>query len=119
MDCAKHGKEKERAGRLPASEVTKLSCLVEYAPGGVVSRTLVEGKSGTITAFSFDAGEGLSEHSAPFDAFVNLIEGKLELTIGGKPQQLVGGDAVLMPANIPHALRFPERSKMLLVMIRG
>jgi quercetin dioxygenase-like cupin family protein len=119
VDCAKHGKDKGRSGRLSPSDVTKMGCFVDYAPGGVVSRTLVEGKSGTITAFSFDAGEGLSEHSAPFDAFVQLIEGKLELTIGGKPHTLTGGEAVLMPANVPHALRFPERSKMLLVMIRG
>lgn len=96
-----------------------LEDLVAYSTGSVVSKTLVKGKSGTITAFSFDKGEGLSEHSAPFDAFVQILDGSAELTIGGENIYADKGQVVMMPANVPHSLSAIEPFKMLLVMIRG
>ena len=91
---------------------------VEYAAGSVVSKTLIDKKTGTITLFAFDAGQGLSEHTAPFDAFVQIIDGEAELTIGGKKVLAKEGEAVIMPANIPHSLKAIKQFKMLLVMIR-
>lgn len=93
--------------------------LVDYAPGAVVSRTLVKGNTGTLTVFAFDQGEGLSEHSAPFDAWVQVLDGEVDLAIGGKPVRATAGQTVLMPANVPHALSAPRRFKMLLAMFRG
>ena len=106
-------------GGLPPSKAFRLADLVEYAPGAVVSRTLAKNPAGTVTLFAFEAGEGLSEHSAPFDALVHIIDGEAELVIGGKVVRAAAGDMVLMPANVPHAVRAAERFKMLLVMIRG
>jgi len=91
--------------------------LVAYQQGAVVSRTLVFKKAGTITLFSFDEGEGLSEHTAPFDAIVTILEGEVEITIGGKPFRLKGGEMIIMPANRPHALRGVSRFRMMLTMI--
>jgi quercetin dioxygenase-like cupin family protein len=104
---------------LPPSETFCLAELVEYASGSVVSRTLVKNPAGTVTLFAFDAGEGLSEHSAPFDALVQIIDGTAELTIGGQLVRAGAGEIVLMPADVPHAVRAAERFKMLLVMLRG
>jgi quercetin dioxygenase-like cupin family protein len=106
-------------GELPPSQALRLVDLVDFAPGSVVSRALVKNSTGTVTLFAFDAGEGLSEHSAPFDALVQIIDGTAELTIGGKVIRASPGEVVLMPADIPHAVRAPERFKMLLIMIRG
>ena len=92
---------------------------VEYASGSVVSRTIVKNPTGTITLFAFDEGEGLSEHSAPFDAVVQLLDGKAEVTIGGDPHILEAGLSIILPANIPHALRAVERFKMMLTMIKS
>ena len=92
---------------------------VEYASGSVVSRTIVKKPTGTITLFAFDQGEGLSEHSAPFDAVVQLLDGKAEITIGGNPHMLEAGLSIILPANIPHALRAVERFKMMLTMIKS
>ena len=92
---------------------------VAYATGAVVSRTLVKGPTGTLTVFSFDTGQELSEHTAPFDAVVQVLEGRVELRIGGKTVEARAGEAVLMPANVPHAVRAIERLKMALVMFRG
>jgi len=94
-----------------------LAGLVEYQPGSVVSREIVKRPTGTVTVFAFDSGQGLSEHTAPFDALVYLLDGRAEITIGGKPVLTKAGDMLIMPANIPHALKAVERFKMLLVMI--
>lgn len=93
--------------------------LVAYQPGSVVSRTLIDRKIGTITLFSFDAGQGLSEHTAPYDAFVQIVDGTAEVTIAGVPQNVAAGEFIIMPANIPHSLKAVERFKMMLVMIRA
>jgi len=100
-------------------QVVDLVGLVGYQDGAVVSRTLVERRAGTVTLFAFDAGQALSEHTAPFDAWVHVLEGELELTLGGEPHTLAQGHAVTMPADVPHALRAVTRLKVLLVMIRG
>ena len=92
---------------------------VNYAIGSVVSKTLIKKDTGTITLFAFDAGQGLSEHKAPFDAVVTILDGQAEITIGGKPSTVKSGEMLIMPANITHALQAHERFKMLLVMIRG
>jgi len=93
--------------------------LVHYQAGSVVSRTLIKEKAGTVTLFAFDEGEGLSEHTAPFDALVHLLEGEAEVVISGKPFHLKQGEMVMMPANEPHALKALTRFKMLLTMIRS
>ena len=86
---------------------------IEYAAGSVVSKTLLDKKTGTLTLFSFDAGQGLSEHTAPFDALVNILEGAVEIKIDGSPIILKKGEMVIMPANKPHALNAVKRFKML------
>ena len=91
---------------------------VEYADGSVVSKTLIQKKTGTLTLFAFDAGQGLSEHTAPFDAVVMILDGRAEITIGGKINVVETGEMLIMPANVAHALHAQERFKMLLVMIR-
>ena len=105
------------ATTIPPSQALDLAGLVEYAEGAIVSRTVAENDAGTVTLFAFDAGQGLSEHSAPFDAFVLVLDGQAELTIGGAPLEAAAGQIVLMPANVPHAVRATERFKMLLVML--
>jgi quercetin dioxygenase-like cupin family protein len=97
----------------------QLTDLVHYQAGSVVSRTLINEKSGTVTLFAFDKGEGLSEHTAPFDALVHVLEGEAEVVISNKPLHLRQGDMVTMPANEPHALRGLTKFKMLLTMIRS
>jgi len=97
----------------------RLAALVDYGRGAVVSRTLLRGRSGTLTLFAFDRGQGLSEHVAPFHALVQVLEGRLDLTIGSRRVSARAGEAVLMPARIPHALHAPVRAKMLLTMLRG
>jgi quercetin dioxygenase-like cupin family protein len=109
---------KNAPGEFPTATAQPLCHLVEYAPGAVVSRTLAKGATGTLTLFAFDKDEGLSEHSAPFDAWVQLLDGRATLTIGGKPVEAVAGDLVLMPANVPHAVKATDRMKMLLTMFR-
>ena len=93
--------------------------LVHYQTGSVVSRTLINEKAGTVTLFAFDGGEGLSEHTAPFDALVHILEGEVEVAISGKPFHLRQGEMLLMPADEPHALKAITRFKMLLTMIRS
>ena len=92
---------------------------VTYAIGAVVSKTLLKKDTGNITLFSFDAGQGLSEHTSPYDAVVLVLEGRAEITIGGRAQEVRGGQMLIMPAAVPHALQAVERFKMLLIMIRG
>lgn len=96
-----------------------LSELVGYQNGSVVSKTLIDKKIGTVTLFSFDAGQGLSEHTAPFDAFVQVVDGEALVTINGEPQTVCAGQMIIMPANIPHELKAVKPFKMLLVMIRA
>jgi len=97
----------------------KLEKHVNYADGSVVSKTLIKKEIGNITLFAFDAGQGLSEHTAPFDAVVYILDGKAEITIGGKTSTVSSGEMLIMPANVSHALHAEEKFKMLLVMIRG
>lgn len=93
--------------------------MVGYQAGAVVSRAIVSRKTGTITLFAFDAGQGLSEHTAPFDALVHVLEGAAEIMIDGQPFQLSDGEIILLPANRPHAVQTSSRFKMLLIMIRS
>ncbi len=96
-----------------------LEGLVEYSDDSIVSKTLVDSKAGTMTLFAFDAGQKLSEHSAPYDAAVQVLDGSVALKIGGKAVKASTGQLVIMPANIPHSVTAKERFKMLLTMIRG
>ncbi len=104
---------------LPEAQVLVIAEMVSYQDGSIVSRTLVDRQTGTVTLFAFDEGQGLSEHTAPFDALVQLIEGEAEIRISGKPVRLKGGEVVLMPANQPHSLKAIKKFKMLLTMIRS
>ena len=99
--------------------VLNLKSLVDYADGGVISKQVLKNEVGNITLFSFDQGQGLSEHTAPFDAVVQILDGQAEIRIGGTPLRLTIGETVIMPANIPHALHAVKKFKMLLTMIRG
>jgi quercetin dioxygenase-like cupin family protein len=100
------------------TKVEKLEEMVDYQDGAVVSRTLINKPSGTITLFSFDEGEGLSEHTAPYDAMVYVMNGKVEIIIGDESYTLNKGESIIMPADIPHALDAKTRFKMLLIMIK-
>jgi quercetin dioxygenase-like cupin family protein len=100
-------------------EKLNLVNLAGYQDGAVVSRTVVDKPVGTITAFAFDEGEGLSEHTAPYDAFVQVLDGEAEINIEGKAHTVAAGEIIVMPANKPHSLRAVKRFKMLLVMIRA
>ncbi len=91
---------------------------IQYAEGSVVSRTLIDKDKGTVTLFAFDKGQGLSEHTAPFDALVQVLDGTAEITIGDDKSMVSEGEFIIMPANIKHALKGVERFKMLLTMIR-
>ena len=106
-------------GSLPPGEAVDLAGLVNYQDNAVVSRTLTKTNGGTLTLFAFDAGQGLSEHSAPFDAMVIVLDGAARVTVGGKPVVAHVGEAVFMPANVPHAVAADERFKMLLAMVRA
>ncbi len=100
-------------------KVEKLSQMVDYQDGAVVSKILVGKKSGTVTLFSFDKGQVLSEHTAPFDAMVEILDGKADITVSGTAYTLEEGDMFVMPADEPHALKATERFKMLLIMIKS
>jgi quercetin dioxygenase-like cupin family protein len=103
----------------PIAEVVRLIDLVNYQEGAVVSRTLVNRATGTITLFAFDEGQGLSEHTAPFDAVAHLLEGEADIVVSAKSLRTTAGEAVLMPAHQPHSLKALTRFKMLLRMIRS
>ena len=105
--------------RMPAAKVLELAGLVEYAEGSIVSRTLVDNDAGTVTLFAFDEGQGLSEHTTPFDALVHVLDGEGEFVIGGEANSVCAGRAILMPADIPHAVKATARFKMLLSMLRA
>lgn len=111
---------KPRIGsQIPVAEAVGLMDLVSYQEGSVVSRVLVSRETGNITLFAFDERQELSEHTAPFDALVQVLEGEVEISIDRKPTHAKPGDLVLMPAHRPHALKAITRSKMLLTMIRS
>ncbi|OGP54163.1 MAG: cupin [Deltaproteobacteria bacterium RBG_13_52_11] len=93
--------------------------MIDYQADSVVSKTIIEKKTGTITLFAFDQGQGLSEHTAPFDALVQVLDGEVEIKISGKPFHVKQGEMIIMPAHEPHALKAVKRFKMLLTMIRS
>jgi quercetin dioxygenase-like cupin family protein len=100
-------------------EAGNLVSLVDYQDGSVVSKEIIKKEKGTVTLFAFDKGQGLSEHTAPFDALVYILDGQVEIYIAGKAHLLKTGQTIIMPANKPHALKAIERFKMLLVMIKA
>ena len=106
-------------GEIVPAQADRVVELASYQEGSVVSRVLIRRSTGNVTLFAFDEGQELSEHTAPFDALVYVLEGKAEIVIAGKPFQLGAGEVILMPANRPHALRAISRFKMLLIMIRS
>ena len=101
------------------AKTLRLTELVEYQAGAVVSREVLHKGTGTVTLFAFDEGQGLSEHTAPFDALVCLLDGEAEISIAGKPHRVTPGEMIIMPAGKPHALKAISRFKMMLVMIRS
>lgn len=108
-----------RSANIPSPSVSPLSSLISYQKGAVVSRTLVKQAGGTVTAFAFDAGEGLSEHAAPFEALVLGIEGEAEVTVSGSLHRLTSGQIIPLPAGQPHSLKALTPFKMLLIMIKS
>lgn len=100
-------------------QAKSLNETIEYSKGSIVSKTIVEKKTGTVTLFAFDKGQNLSEHTAPFDAMVLVIEGEGEVVINGKSNSVKSNQMIIMPANIPHAVNAVEQFKMLLIMIKG
>jgi quercetin dioxygenase-like cupin family protein len=98
--------------------VMDLASVADYHEGSVVSREILKGKLGSVTLFAFDVGEGLSEHTAPFDALVSVLDGEAEITVGGERHRVGQGEAIIMPANVPHSVKGLRRFKMLLVMIK-
>lgn len=101
------------------SRALAIDDLIDYQEGSVVSREIVRKETGTVTIFAFDEGEGLSEHSAPFDAMVQIVDGTALITIGGKENTVTKGEMIIMPANVPHALHAVEKYKMILTMIKS
>ena len=103
----------------PKSQVLTLADLAAYQEGSVVSRQITKADAGNVTLFAFDKDQGLSEHTAPFDALVHILDGEAQVTISGKPFDLMAGDAIILPANEPHALFAVQKFKMILTMIRA
>jgi quercetin dioxygenase-like cupin family protein len=101
------------------AQTLTLNDMIAYQDGSVVSRTLIDKKVGTLTLFAFGAGQGLSEHTAPYDATIQVIDGEAEVIIEGKSHAVVAGQLIIMPANRPHLVRANQRFKMLLIMIRA
>jgi len=101
------------------SKILRLIDLIEYQEGAVVSKTLIDEEKGTVTLFAFGEGQGLSEHTAPFDALVYILDGEAEIIISGKTLNLQNGEMVIMPANEPHALKAKSKFKMILIMVRS
>ena len=102
-----------------AGQVRRMADLIDYQEGSVVSRQVMKGDGGNVTLFAFDEGEGLTEHTSPFDALVLVVDGEAEVTLSGLASRLREADMILMPANEPHALKAPSRFKMLLVMVKS
>ncbi len=115
MPAKKEAPEKENL----IGKAIKMSELVGYQPGSVVSREVINKTTGTVTIFAFDEGEGLSTHSAPFDAMVAVVDGECDITIDDKPNHLKAGDMIIMPAGHPHSVKALKKFKMLLIMIRS
>ena len=101
------------------SQAIQLADFIQYQAGSVVSKEIIRKDKGTVTLFGFDQGQGLSEHTAPFDALVYILDGEAKITIAGKPAEVKAGEMIIMPANEPHALHADKKFKMLLVMIRS
>jgi quercetin dioxygenase-like cupin family protein len=101
------------------AKTIKLISLINYQPGSIVSRTIIDKEAGTVTLFAFDKGQGLSEHKAPYDAMVYALDGEADITISGNPLRVKMGEMVIMPANEPHALKAIKKFMMLLIMIRS
>jgi len=99
-------------------QVSKLTDMVNYQDGSVVSKEIIKKEAGTVTLFAFDKGQGLSEHTAPFDALVNILDGQAEVKISGEPFMVKAGEMIIMPANKPHSVQATESFKMLLVLIK-
>jgi quercetin dioxygenase-like cupin family protein len=114
-----NSKQAKHKGEMPSADVVCLIDLVNYQDGSVVSRTIIKRPTGTVTLFAFDEGQGLSEHTAAFDALAHVLEGEAEITISGQPLTTKTGEAVLLPANQPHAVKALSRFKMVLTMIRS
>ncbi len=112
-----HSNKKDQAG-FEISEVFRFTDAVDYAGGGIVSRQVIKKEHGNVTLFAFDKGEGLSEHTSPYDALIQVIEGDARITIGGEEFSLTAGDSIIMPADVPHAVFAPQKFKMVLTMIR-
>lgn len=100
------------------AKIFSMDTSIEYTSGGVISKLITHNKGGNVTLFSFDKGQSLAEHSASFDALVQVIDGEVEITLDGKPHNLKKGDCIIMPANVPHALQAVESFKMILTMIK-
>ena len=109
--------EKDAGGAEPLHGA--MAGLVGYQEGAVVSRVILKKGTGNVTLFAFDEGQGLSEHTTPFDALVHILDGAAVVTVGGRPHDLVAGEMILMPASVPHALKATTRFKMSLTMIRA
>ena len=108
-----------KTGNALIGKSAEMAPLVDYHSGTVVSRTIIERNTGIVTLFAFDKGQGLSEHTAPFDALAYIIDGEADITISGRSIRMKAGEVVIMPANKPHALKAVEGFKMMLVMIKG
>ena len=110
----------EQAGaEILAGQMARAADLVDYQLGSVVSRTVIDKKTGTVTLFAFDEGEGLSEHTAPYDALLHVLEGEAYVTVAGNESHLEAGEAIQLPTGKPHAVRAAKKLKMLLTMIRS
>jgi quercetin dioxygenase-like cupin family protein len=112
-------KDKSSVLQVCVSQGQNLAGLIEYAADSVVSKTIVDKPAGTITLFAFDKGQKLSEHTAPYDAVVQVLDGRARLTIGGQQREVSSGEIIIMPGNIPHAVAADQKFKMLLIMIRA
>ena len=97
----------------------RLTSLIEYAADSIVSKTILDKSAGTVTLFAFDAGQKLSEHTAPYDAIVQVLDGTARIIINGQPNSVGAGEIIIMPANVPHAVAAEEKFKMLLTMVRA
>jgi quercetin dioxygenase-like cupin family protein len=111
--------KKSSGSKFQSAQVVRVASLVDYQDGSIVSQEILKGATGKVTLFAFDEGEGLSEHTSPFDALVQVLEGEAEITISGKSNRVKEGELILMPAQQPHALKAVKRFKMILTMIRS
>ncbi len=116
---AEDTKKREGRGALGPAQKQNLASLVSYQSGSVVSRTIINHRAGTMTLFAFDEGQGLSEHTAPYDALLHVLEGEAQVTVAGEKSKVKGGEAMVLPAGKPHAVKAAGRFKMLLTMIRA